>query len=191
MEEGLVRNMSEAKFEKSSEEKKREREFEELFDQFLGIASDMINDEWKRTIDSLRELANEAMKNRNEEDREEAFWLLRDVVRMFVESSGNGYDFDVHFDKYFRLYDKEFNKIIGNYTHLRHYFKDNGIVTDEYIYDHGEENTFGRCVRVIKHLYITYRLKVSRGHLVDDIYHIKGETERIESKCEAEQQKGF
>jgi len=178
-----VRIMSEAKFEKSSEEKKREREFEELFGQFLKIASDMINEEWKRTIDSLRELANEAMKNRNEEDREEAFWLLRDVVRMFVESSGNGYDFDVHFDKYFRLYDKEFNKIIGNYTHLRHYFKDNGIVTDEYIYDHGEENTFGRCVRVIKHLYITYRLKVSRGHLVDDIYHIKGETERIESKC--------
>ena len=183
MEEGLVRIMSEAKFEKSPEEKKREREFEELFGQFLEIASDMINEEWKRTIDSLRELANEAMKNRNEEDREEAFWLLRDVVRAFVESSGNGYDFDVHFDKYFRLYDKEFNKIIGNYTHLRHYFKDNGIVTDEYIYDHGEENTFGRCVRVIKHLYITYRLKVSRGHLVDDIYHIKGETERIESKC--------
>ncbi len=93
-----------------------------------------------------------------------------------------------------RLYDKEFNKIIGNYTHLRQYFKDNGIVTDEYIYDLGydlgEKYTFERCVRIIKHLYITYRLKVSRGHLMNNIYHIKGETERIESKCEAEQQKG-
>jgi len=186
--------MSEAKFEKSSEEKKREREFEELFGEFLKIASDMINEEWKRTIDSLRELANEAMKNRNEEDREEAFWLLRDVVRAFVESSGNGYDFDVHFDKYFRLHDKEFNKMIGNYTHLRQYFGDNNTVTEEYIYDLGydlgEKYTFERCVRIIKHLYITYRLKVSRGHLMNDIYHIKGETERIESKCETEQQKG-
>ena len=178
----------------AQEEEKREREFEELFGQFLEIASDMINEEWKRTLDSLRELANEARKNghRNEEDREEAVELLRLVVRRFLDTSGKGYDFEVHFDKYLELHDKEFNEIIGNYTHLRQYWNNN-TVTEEYIYDLGydlgEKYTFERCVRIIKHLYITYRLKVSRGHLMNDIYHIKGETERIESKCEAEQQK--
>jgi hypothetical protein len=180
----------------SGQEEKREREFEELFGQFLEIASDMINEEWKRTLDSLRELANEARKNghRNEEDREEAVGLLRLVVRRFLDTSGKGYDFEVHFDKYLELHDKEFNEMIGDYTDLRQYFGDNNTVTEEYIYDLGydlgEKYTFERCVRVIKHLYITYRLKVSHGHLMNNIYHIKGETERIESKCEAEQQKG-
>jgi len=180
----------------SGQEEKQEREFEELFGQFLEIFPDMVREDWKRTLDSLKELVNEARKNghRNEEDREEAVELLRLVVRRFLDTSGKGYDFEVHFDKYLELYDKEFNKMIGNYSHLNQYFNDDGTVTEEYIYDLGydlgEKYTFERCVRVIKHLYITYRLKVSRKHLMNNIYHIKGETERIESKCDEEQQKG-
>jgi len=180
----------------SGQEEKLDREFEGLFSEFLKIASDMINEEWKRTLDSLRELANEARKNghRNEEMRREAVETLKFVVKEFLGTSGKGYDFEVHFDKYLELYDKEFNEIIGNYTHLRHYFEDNNTVTEEYIYDLGydlgEKYTFGVCVRIIKHLYITYRLKISRGHLMNNVYHIKGETERVESSCEAEQQKG-
>lgn len=180
----------------SEQEEKQEREFEELFGQFLEIVPDLLRREWEMTLDNLREMVDKARKNghRNEEAREEAVELLRLVVRRFLDSSGKGYDFDVHFDKYLELHDKEFNEMIGNYTDLRQYFKDNGIVTEEYIYDLGydlgEKYTFERCVRIIKHLYITYRLKVSRGHLMNNIYHIKGETERIESKCEAEQQKG-
>jgi hypothetical protein len=181
--------MSEAEFEKSSDEEKRERELERLLGQFLEIVPDLSRREWEMTLDSLREMADKARKNghRNEEMRREAVETLKFVVEKFLGTSGKGYDFDVHFNKYLELYDKEFNEIIGNYTHLRHYFEGGDTVTDEYIYDLGydlgEKYTFGRCVRVIKHLYITYRLKISHGHLMDDIYHIKGETERIESKC--------
>ena len=105
----------------SGQEEKREREVEGLFGEFLKIVPDLFREDWKRTLDSLRELANEARKNghRNEEDREEAVELLRLVVRRFLDTSGKGYDFEVHFDKYLELYDKEFNEIIGNYTHLR------------------------------------------------------------------------
>jgi uncharacterized protein YaaR (DUF327 family) len=173
------------------EEKKQEKEFAELFGQYSEIVSNLLREEWKRTLDSLREMADNARKNghRNEETRREAIETLKFVIEKFLGESGKDYDFEVHFNKYLELYDKEFNEMIGNYTHLKHYFGGNGIITEEYIYDlgydFGEKYTFDRCVRVIKHLYITYRLKTSRGHLMNDIYHIKGETERIESRCGA------
>ena len=101
---------------------------------------------------------------------------IRDLDKLIDKFLGNVFadlDFDLDLEKPIKIYDYEFNDLIGYYGSSNGVVND-GIFDDEYSYYLLPTEIGGECKEITKRLYIRYE-KDENGDYI--LHHISGTTE--------------
>jgi len=101
---------------------------------------------------------------------------IRDVeklVKKFLRDVFADFDFDIKLEKPLKVYDYEFNELIGFYGSSNRVVND-GVFNDIYNYYLLPKIIFGKCKEITKRLYIKYK-KDNEGDYI--LYHVSGATE--------------
>jgi hypothetical protein len=98
---------------------------------------------------------------------------LDKLIDKFLSDVFAEFDFDLDLEKPIKIYDYEFNDLIGYYDSSNGVVND-GIFDDEYSYYLLPEEIGGRCKEITKRLYIKYEKDEDENYI---IHHISGITE--------------
>lgn len=144
----------------------------------------------QRDLAALKDLVSQYRRDGQvgEEERKKAIKILRKIIDKFSIDARGYEEFSLDLNPSLEVNENEFNDLIEPYDLFNSYADDKGFVNAEYVYYGDVEETYGKCFQPVKHLRLRYLRRTldkdNHKELTFDIYHIEGETERIETKCE-------
>jgi len=150
----------------------------------------LISGSAQRDLAALKDLVSQYRRDGQvgEEERKKAIKILRKIIDKFSIDARGYEEFSLDLNPSLEVNENEFNDLIEPYDLFNSYADDKGFVNAEYVYYGDVEETYGKCFQPVKHLRLRYLRRTldkdNHKELTFDIYHIEGETERIETKCE-------